>query len=137
MNNDAGQAMLPQKSGNIVEFGVRLREERERLGLNQTEMGEAGGVNRSSQSLYERGVSACSIDYLFMARRIGADLEYLFTGIRGGADLSEREGELLAAFRLLGDGDQEAVIRVTNGLAGLAMPSRQVHSPRRKFRGET
>lgn len=128
--------MLQQKNGSIAEFGVRLREERERLGLNQTEMGEAGGVNRSSQSLYERGVSPCSIDYLLMVDRAGADLQYLFTGIRGGGELSEREGELLAAFRLLGDGDQEAVIRVTNGLAGLAMPSRQVHSPRQEYRGE-
>lgn len=136
MKNDAGQATLPQKSGNVVEFGVRLREERERLGLNQEEMGKLGGVNRSSQSLYERGVSACSIAYLFMARRAGADLQYLFTGIRGGADLSARESELLSAFRLLGEGDQDAVIRVTNGLAGLAMPSRQVHSPRPEFRGE-
>ena len=126
-----------QKSGNIVEFGARLREERERLGLNQTEMGEAGGVNRSSQSLYERGVSPCSIDYLFMVDRAGADLQYLFTGVRGGVDLSERESHLLAAFRLLGDGDQEAVMRITNGLAGMSMPSRQVHSRRSGYQGES
>lgn len=36
-------------------YGEKIREERERLGLSQTEFGDKTGVTKKTQGLYERG----------------------------------------------------------------------------------
>lgn len=63
-------------------FAARLREERERLGLNQTAFGEACGVKKLAQLKYEQGASSPDAGYLLHARELGADLNYIFTGDR-------------------------------------------------------
>lgn len=42
--------------------GVRLREERERLGLSQTEFGTLVGVSRGTQKNYELGTALGALD---------------------------------------------------------------------------
>lgn len=63
-------------------FAARLREERERLGLNQTAFGEACGVKKLAQLKYEQGASSPDASYLLQARELGVDLNYIFTGAR-------------------------------------------------------
>lgn len=63
-------------------FGQRLRDERFRIGLSQAEMGEAGGVKRATQHLYESDVRVPDLKYLERVRDAGADLSYLVLGIR-------------------------------------------------------
>ena len=63
-------------------LGLRLREERKRLGKTQAEFAAAGGVGRLSQIQYENESTAPTTRYLFGISNVGVDLTYLFLGIR-------------------------------------------------------
>lgn len=62
--------------------GLRIREERERLGLTQDEFGALGGVKRLAQSNYESGKREPPTPYLDLLREHGVDVAYIETGIR-------------------------------------------------------
>lgn len=68
----------------MSDFAERLREERKRVGLTQTDMAAAGGVQKNAQSLYEKGERAPSADYLQKLVNTGIDVPFLFTGHRTG-----------------------------------------------------
>lgn len=79
--------------------GDRLREERERLGLNQEGFGALGGVKKLAQINYEKGERAPSSDYLAGLAKAGVDVLFVVTGRRLDAPLTPDEHELLALFR--------------------------------------
>ena len=64
----------------FMNIGDRVREERERLGMSQTEFGEAAGVNRGSQFNYEQGRRMPDAAYLAAIAKLGADLLYIVVG---------------------------------------------------------
>lgn len=72
----------------ISSIGERLREERERLGLSQSEMAllakdlGAKGATRQSQALYEKGEQSPSAAYIAAISTSGADVLYILTGQR-------------------------------------------------------
>lgn len=80
-------------------IGERLREERERLGFNQTAFGAIGGVQKQAQLKYEKGERFPDAAYLDAAAKVGADVQYIITGVRSVAALSEDEEKLLRLFR--------------------------------------
>lgn len=63
-------------------IGSRLKEERKSLGYDQAQFGELGGVNRGSQSRYERDERSPDADYLAAIADAGADVCYIITGQR-------------------------------------------------------
>lgn len=63
----------------------RLKEERIRLGLNQTDFGAIGGVQKNSQVKYESGARHPDAPYLEAIAAAGADVNYILTGARAGA----------------------------------------------------
>ena len=67
-----------------LSFGGRLREERLRMGLTQTEMADVGGVKRTTQHIYESDIRVPDLNYLMRVRDAGADLSYLVLGARQG-----------------------------------------------------
>lgn len=86
----------------MSEFHERLKEERKRTGLTQTELAEIGGVQKNAQSLYESGARKPDSDYLQAIARAGVDLGYVILGERGsmsGGVLSESESILLTRWR--------------------------------------
>lgn len=64
-------------------IGERLREERERFGLNQTFFAQFGGVQKHSQINYESNKRAPDATYLAAIASMGADVLYILTGMRG------------------------------------------------------
>jgi transcriptional regulator with XRE-family HTH domain len=64
----------------VNSFGFRLKEEREKLDLDQTEMAESCGVKRPAQSNYENNKRSPDANYLMAAKDLGVDINYLFTG---------------------------------------------------------
>jgi transcriptional regulator with XRE-family HTH domain len=66
----------------MTTFFERLREERLRLGLNQTEFGTLGGVQKDAQLKYEAGKRKPDADYLSAIAAAGADVTYILTGTR-------------------------------------------------------
>lgn len=63
-------------------FSRRLRSERERLGLSQTDFGAIAGVKRNAQMNYENGTRAPDADYLSAIAEAGVDIHYVVTGKR-------------------------------------------------------
>ncbi|SDG22055.1 Helix-turn-helix [Onishia taeanensis] len=60
----------------------RLREERLRLELSQTELAAAGGVGKTTQINYEKGARNPDSAYLSALAGIGLDVQYVLTGLR-------------------------------------------------------
>lgn len=101
-------------------FGERLREERERIGLNQDKFGELGGVNRNSQANYEKGTRKPDAAYLAAVAAEGVDVLYVLTGQRTPGKeegLSVREQTVLQNYRALSEDDQAAMQRLSTALA--------------------
>ncbi|WP_298189460.1 helix-turn-helix transcriptional regulator [Metallibacterium sp.] len=67
-----------------TQLGSRLREERKRLNLNQTQLAEVAGISLSSQSHYESGTHRPDSAYLSQAARAGIDILYVLTGTHQG-----------------------------------------------------
>lgn len=61
-------------------IGKRLKLERERLGFNQSEMAEKGGVQKRAQIRYEGGDRPPDADYLEGIAKAGADVHFIITG---------------------------------------------------------
>lgn len=83
-------------------FGDRLREERERLRLNQTELASVGGTTRKSQFNYETDARKPDAEYLAAAACAGVDVLYVLTGERDSgpaSSLDAAEQVLLDAYR--------------------------------------
>jgi len=94
-------------------IGTRLREERESLGMSQSDVAavaEAAGVpgaTRQSQAKYEKGISTPSAAYLAAIAARGIDVLYVLTGHRAAVpkaeateiELTPREQALLDNYR--------------------------------------
>lgn len=76
------QISTPPSAGIPSGFGLRLKEERKRLGLNQAELAEVGGVGRLAQLQYESEASAPTTRYLSALGSIGVNLVYLIANVR-------------------------------------------------------
>ena len=61
-------------------FSARLKQERRRLGMNQSDFGNAGGVLKQAQSNYEKGLRYPDASYLAGIAQAGVDVLYLLTG---------------------------------------------------------
>lgn len=71
-----------------MSIGERLREERTRLGLNQAQLGEVGGVQKQAQLKYEKGERHPDAQYLAAVAAKGVDVLYVLTGKPVGAPAS-------------------------------------------------
>ncbi len=87
----------------------RLKEERQRLGLNQSDFAALAGVAKNSQLNYEKGERSPDAEYLAAIAEKGVDVLYVIAGRRtpAAADaISEAEADLIEHFRLLPEGEQ-------------------------------
>lgn len=96
--------------------GKRLKEEREKLGFNQTAFAAIGGVGRKSQFNYEDDERKPDSDYLAAIAAIGADVRYIVTGDREGPPpLSPEEQLMLDRYRASSRSLKDAALRVLLG----------------------
>lgn len=65
-----------------MHLGDRLREERERLGFNQSDFAALAGSTRKTQFNYESGERSADTKYLEAIAGAGADVLYILTGVR-------------------------------------------------------
>ena len=95
----------------------RLREERERLGLNQVEFGSIGGVKKLAQINYEKGERHPDSAYLAAIAAAGADVLYILTGQRaGGASAPPPPRAVCEGDRILLDNFHAAPAQVQAGV---------------------
>lgn len=93
-----------------MNFGVRLAEERKRLGLKQSEFADLVGTDVPKQSLYETGKRELRADYLARLADAQVDVVYVLTGRRSeGGSIDSGATELLSAYLCLPAGMQQAL----------------------------
>ena len=100
--------------------GERLREERERLGLTQTEFGVLLGVSRGTQKNYELGANSLDLRYVAALEEHGVDAAFVLTGRRStalGQRFTPGEEELIDQFRSIAPSDQDAIRRFLKAMA--------------------
>ncbi|WP_455805161.1 MULTISPECIES: helix-turn-helix domain-containing protein [Pseudomonas] len=96
-------------------IGERLKEERSRLGLSQTDLGAAGGVGKTTQINYEKGTGTPDAKYLAAVEELGVDVLYVVTGRRVPVSdqlIAIDELEMVMNVRGLLSEDKEAVKRL-------------------------
>lgn len=98
-------------------FGSRLKEERKRLGLTQTEFGKLGNASLNSQTAYERGKIPPTVGYLLKLARHDIDIGYVLTGHSGGI-VDGETGRLISALGQLSARERGAVFALILGLLG-------------------
>lgn len=82
--------------------GSRLREERERLGMSQTEFAAVAGASKHSQINWEKGTAFPNSAALGAWAKIGLDVLYVVTGQRStpvADELPPDETILLSNYR--------------------------------------
>lgn len=72
-------------------IGSRLREERVRLAMNQTEFAAISGHKKHSQIRYEAGERSPDGDYFAAIGRHGVDVLYVLIGVRASPVQSEAD----------------------------------------------
>lgn len=93
-------------------FGVRLKEERKRLKLTQSQIATIAGTTKSTQLLYEKDAMRANSDYLAAITKAGIDVAYVLTGERGGVQLTEQEAAMLALIRQAPPAVRETALNV-------------------------
>ena len=97
-------------------FHERLKEERKRLLLSQTDFGDSCGVTKQAQIRYEKGIRQPDSEYLENAYKTGVDVSYLITGIRTQpVELPSDEAFLLDSFRSLNAEQKNMTLRFLLG----------------------
>ena len=117
-----------------------------RIGLNQNDFAEAGGVKKNSQVSYEKGSTAPTAEYLLAVERKGADIGYILTGRRSDGDHSSEDRWLLDAWHRLSTRERDGIMQLIMTLAGQTtdLPaiaradatSASMHQSMRSFTGE-
>lgn len=64
-----------------MSVGKRLKEERTRLKISQSELARVGGISKRTQINYESNKHAPNINYLAAVEKL-IDIQYVITGIR-------------------------------------------------------
>lgn len=111
----------------LISLGVgeRLREERERLGKNQTDFGVSAGVSRGTQKAYELESSSPDVRYLSGLQALGVDVYYVLTGSRVDADannMSDTELSVLGQMREMSDADRATLAHLAFAMAQVSKP---------------
>ena len=122
-------------------FGERLKQERQRLCMNQDDFAEVGGVKKRAQISYEKDERSPDAAYLSALLKIGVDVWYVMTGNASSATLSSDESELLAGYRGLDVRGKAGVLGMIDGMkapspAKTALPKPGAASPTVVFHGK-
>lgn len=108
----------------VLGVGERLREERERLGMNQTDFGVSAGVSRGTQKAYELESSSPDIRYLSGLQDLGVDVHYVLTGSRIDSDISkfsEVELTVLEHMRTMSESDRATLAHLAYAMATVSV----------------
>ncbi|WP_287880724.1 helix-turn-helix transcriptional regulator [Aquitalea sp.] len=93
-------------------ISVRLSEERNRLGLNQTEAAKAGDISFTAYQNYERGDRAPNAETLQNWATAGFNVLYVVTGTRNNSALSNEQSAVLEQFGKLDDKGRAVTLAV-------------------------
>lgn len=96
-------------------IGSRIREERERLALNQESFAELAGAKRRTLVDWEKGVSSPTAIQLNALSQAGVDIQYVVIGVRSAQALPAKEMFLLELFMKASEELRNAALNVLLG----------------------
>jgi transcriptional regulator with XRE-family HTH domain len=102
-------------------FSIRLKLERRRLAMNQTDFASAGGVQKHAQVNYEKGARYPDAGYLAGIAEAGVDVQYVLTGRTSDPAtlaLTSDEERLLADYRELKVREKRGVLALVGAIVG-------------------
>lgn len=148
------QRLLKINMNQSVSFGERLREERTKLDLTQSEFGALAGVTKKTQMLYEADARAPDSNYMKAISGKGVDVQYVITGTRSGTyaslaqvraaqgramppegSLSRRAAALVANYEAA-DESGKKIIEGTASMAAQPKPSLQAGANSHQYVGD-
>ncbi len=88
----------------------RLKEERKRFKLNQTDFGLIGGIQKHAQMMYEKGKRYPKGEYLSLLDSAGVDVGYIITGNRD--TYSESAQLFIKTFLSLDQKSQQSICNI-------------------------
>ena len=106
-------------------IGEILKEERQRLGMNQEDFAAVGGLKRRAQTLYEQDERAPDALYLRALAGIGVDVHYILTGERLQSAVTSDERELLDGYRSMDVRGKAGVLGMIGGMRSPTPPASQ------------
>lgn len=98
------------KNTPIGDISLRLREERKRLGLNQSAFADAMSITLTSYVRYEQGKRSIPSDKLLLLELSGADAAFILTGKRAHPE----EGFIEQRFARLKQSQQQVIQELIN-----------------------
>lgn len=104
-------------------IGERLKEERSRLKLSQTDLGAIGGVGKTTQINYEKDAGSPDGRYLAAVAAVGVDVLYVVTGERkpqAADSVTAEEADLLDRFRQLPPEDRAGLDKIVTAMSAMA-----------------
>lgn len=107
-------------------IGEILKEERQRLGMNQEDFAAVGGLKRRAQTLYEQDERAPDALYLRALAGIGVDVHYILTGERLQSAVTSDERELLDGYRSMDVRGKAGVLGMIGGMRSPTPQASQV-----------
>ncbi|MDM0091660.1 MULTISPECIES: helix-turn-helix transcriptional regulator [unclassified Variovorax] len=113
-------------------IGSRLRDQRERLEYNQSDLAEIGGTTRKSQFLYETDARRPDADYLAAIAAVGLNVLFILTGSEEGAEpiqFTAEERDLLEHFRKAPSAVRKAAMGALLSATPTAMPRQERRPP--------
>jgi len=110
-------------------IGDRIKEERQRLGLNQTEFAALAGAAKRTQIDWEKGVSSPTAEQLGAMGGAGADVQYIVTGVRSSVALTPDERLLVERYRASPSPLKDAALRVLLGGETSGGAAQAFHGP--------
>ncbi|WP_219214128.1 helix-turn-helix domain-containing protein [Variovorax boronicumulans] len=116
-------------------IGSRLRDERERLGYNQSDLAELGGSTRKSQFNYETDARRPDADYLAAIAAVGLNVLFILTGSEEGAEpiqFTAEERDLFEHFRKAPSAVRRAAMGALLSAAPASMPKEARRPPAAK-----
>lgn len=129
------QLATPVANNSSLEaFGLRLRDERLSLHLNQIDFGKLAGSSEKSQGAYEKGATPPTVAYLFKLRQHGVDIGYVLTGSRSDGSLGFEQELLFELFGKLSSRERGAVMSLVMELTGQTTTAAEIGAQARTSR---
>lgn len=101
-------------------IGSRLKDERARLRMSQTDFASAAGVSKNTQINYEKDERSPDAAYLVAVAAVGVDVNFVLFGKPmpvADESLNQAEAEVLGYYRGMSDYNKESVRRMAFAMA--------------------
>lgn len=108
----------------FMTMGERLKEERQRIGVNQTVMAEKCGVTKNTQLAYEKGDRSPDTSYLASSAALGLDVLYVVTGERKPRlveSLNSETAAFIELYQRVSQADRQVLLRMASAFADVAV----------------